>query len=564
MKYGKIKTLLSVNHIKQLRSYFFQSLALNFLDLLSLAYLIPIIALLLDKNKFQSLLEHYGIDFISLDKPFIVISLLFLFLFYVIKNILQIRYNKRFIHYLYNLSNEIAIKNVQVYLSQGHLHHQTQDKGNVFSLVIKVSKDFCCRFLQPFVYLLSELFFLLIITSFLLFFYFKFTLLLIAILSVFFLIIYWTKQSQMQLINTTYKESLALANSELMNILDGYLEIKSSNNESFFLKRFYQRLEKLNEVTALLESSTVNYSKYLELCMIASLGGLAYITLSSKTNDLVLISTFAALGFRFIPSLSRILGALTKIRSHSFSIDVLHHQFTLLNQQQKTSINDFHQTIRMENVSFSYDGQTNILSDISFHLNAGDFVTINGISGVGKTTFLHLLMGLLSPSNGHVFLDQEKIQQYQLFSFLNYIPQQPYLFSGTLLNNITMGTSLEADDFLHIKQLCRIFQLQEVIDKLPEKYHTYLQHNSTRLSGGQKQRLALVRVLYKQPKILILDEATNQQDEEMEHLIFSYLQKLSQQEKMAIISVSHNTQLNAYATQTYVINNQTVSSTSTY
>ncbi len=556
MEYDKIKGLLSRKHRKSLRNFFFQCLGLNFLDLLSLAYLIPIIALLLDKQKFQALAQQYGFGFIEFNEQLILIGIGFLFLFYFVKNLLHINYNNRFIHYLYDLSNEIALKNVEAYLSQGHLNHQAQDKGNVFSLVIKVSKDFCCRYLQPFIYLLGEVCFLLVVMCCLLFFYFKFTLLLVSILCLFFLLIYWNKQSQMQLINSTYKESLAAANSELMNILDGYLEIKSSNNEQFFMNTFYQKLSKLNEVTALLESATVNYSKYLELCLIASLGSFAYFSFSLGDNNLLLISTFAALGLRFIPSLSRILGALTKIRAHSFSIDVLDSQFRFLEQQAKKSITSFTHSLELQDISFCYEPNKPIFSAINFKIKAGDFVSINGISGVGKTTFLHVLMGLLSPTSGKILVDGKSVHNYHLFNFLNYVPQHPYLFSGTVMDNITMGQTAESGDQAYINQLCDIFHLTDVIAQLPHQFNTYLQHNSTRLSGGQKQRLALVRALYKRPKILILDEATNQQDETLEAAIFRFLKQLSIDEQMAIISVSHNTALNSFSNTTFLLAGQ--------
>ena len=125
--------------------------------------------------------------------------------------------------------------------------------------------------------------------------------------------IYLKKKKDFRVINTTYEKFQTLVNSKLLTILDGYLVIKSSKNESYFTSSFNKQNEKLNSVTSLLVSSSFNYSKYLETALIVVLGLLAYFSLFSNGSNILFISTLAALGIRLIPSISKVLNAITNI-----------------------------------------------------------------------------------------------------------------------------------------------------------------------------------------------------------------------------------------------------------
>ncbi len=541
---------------KKLIHFLIKSLILNIFDLISIAYLIPIITLLLDKNKFYQILDKLGISTFSISDREIQIGIIFLIAFYIIKNLIHVKFNTLFFGFLYNLSNSIAVRALKIFINKDFLFYQKQDKGQIINVVMKVTNDFCCKLLHAIILLSSEIIVLSVVLCFLIYFYTKFTLIALSVLGLFGVIIYFKKKSDFNIINTTYNESQATTNSKLINIVDGYLEIKSSNNEDYFLNSFDEYNTKLNKVTALLVSSSFNYSKYLEISLIICLGTLACFSFTYSNANILLISTLSALGFKLIPSLSKILNAITHIKSHFYTIKILNQLSDSEIKRKTSTILEFTSEISLKNVSFSYSENKPILDQVTFKIASGDFIGIAGTSGIGKTTFLYLLMGLVKPTSGIINVDGIVINDNYFLEFISYVPQQPFLLSGSLLENITMGQSENEIDYKRIDLLCSKLKLTEVIEDLPNKYLTHVQHDSLRFSGGQKQRISIVRALYGKPKLLVLDEATNQQNSELEIEIFEFLKEITQKEKISILSVSHNKKLMSFYDKTYTLDNK--------
>lgn len=165
-------------------------------------------------------------------------------------------------------------------------------------------------------------------------------------------------------------------------------------------------------------------------------------------------------------------------------------------------------TIAMESVSFAYGTQP-VLQDATLTVNAGETLAIVGPSGAGKTTLVHLLLRFYEPSAGRVLLDGKPIHAYTVESLrekIGLVMQHPFLFDGTLRDNIALGTPHATP--AAIQQAARLASLDDFIARLPQRYDTPIGERGVRLSGGQAQRLALARVLLRQPEILVLDEPT--------------------------------------------------------
>ncbi len=201
--------------------------------------------------------------------------------------------------------------------------------------------------------------------------------------------------------------------------------------------------------------------------------------------------------------------------------------------------------VRFENVEFKYDENT-VLKDISFNVPAGSVVAIMGYSGVGKTTLVNLISGLIMPTQGKVIIDGYDIQKTELTSLrknISMVTQESIVFSGTILENIICAkpdASME-----EIVKACEISNCMEFIEKLPDKFETYVGDRGVKLSGGQAQRLTLARAIIKKPAILILDEATSSLDSEAEKLIQEALGKIIKNQTTFIISHRLSTVFNA-------------------
>ncbi len=169
--------------------------------------------------------------------------------------------------------------------------------------------------------------------------------------------------------------------------------------------------------------------------------------------------------------------------------------------------------IECRHLSFSYDGEKNVLNDLSLHIPAGKRVALVGASGGGKSTLIQLLLGLYRKNAGEILIDGipvEDIGYEHLRDHTSVVLQQPVIFNDTLRENLTLGRLGYTDDALW--QALEIAQLKEVVAKLDEGLDSQVGRQGLRLSGGQRQRLAIARMVLIDPKFVILDEATSALD----------------------------------------------------
>ena len=203
--------------------------------------------------------------------------------------------------------------------------------------------------------------------------------------------------------------------------------------------------------------------------------------------------------------------------------------------------------LRFEGVSFKHAGRLTTLHDITLTLPAGRITVITGASGCGKSTLLALLQRLYLPERGRILLGEIDLNYFQLASLrrhLAVVPQQTHLLSGTILENLAPGDP--QPDLQRLLKLCREVGALEFIEKLPQGFFTHLNENGANLSGGQRQRLALVRALYFDAPILLLDEPTSSLDAAAEESFIRVLQTLRDAGKTIIVA-AHNSGLLAVA-----------------
>lgn len=176
--------------------------------------------------------------------------------------------------------------------------------------------------------------------------------------------------------------------------------------------------------------------------------------------------------------------------------------------------------IRAEEMTFSYDGNDDVLRDVTLHLKPGTMTALVGQSGSGKTTFASLLLGLYLPTKGKLLIDGTDIRQWdlrQLRSRIGVVLQESVLFEDSVRGNLAMGRDGYTDE--QMWAALRAAHLEEAIRALPEGLETQVGTSGSRLSGGQRQRIAIARVFLRDPRLLLLDEATSALDSETEKAI---------------------------------------------
>ena len=193
--------------------------------------------------------------------------------------------------------------------------------------------------------------------------------------------------------------------------------------------------------------------------------------------------------------------------------------------------------IQFDHVSFEYVPSRRAIDDVSFRVEAGQLAALVGPSGAGKTTVTYLLPRLYDPTLGTVRMDGHDLPDLSLDSLrsgMGVVTQEPFLFHSTITENLLYSRPDATQD--EMVTACRAEQLHEFIAGLPEGYDTMVGERGYRLSGGEKQRLAIARVILKDPRVLILDEATSHLDSLSESLIRAALEPLFLERTSVVIA----------------------------
>ncbi|MEM8968274.1 MAG: ABC transporter ATP-binding protein, partial [Bacteroidota bacterium] len=195
--------------------------------------------------------------------------------------------------------------------------------------------------------------------------------------------------------------------------------------------------------------------------------------------------------------------------------------------------------IRLENVDFVYpDSGIHALNNVSFDVEAGQSIAIVGTTGSGKSTIANIIPRMYDVSSGTVLIDDIDIKKYDLESLrsqIGYVPQDVFLFSDTIFNNIAFGSEDEPNEE-EIKEAAYIADLEKTLNEFPEGFGTRLGERGITLSGGQKQRVSIARAIARNPKILILDDCLSAVDTKTENTILNGLKEVMKDRTTVIIS----------------------------
>jgi ABC-type multidrug transport system fused ATPase/permease subunit len=258
-----------------------------------------------------------------------------------------------------------------------------------------------------------------------------------------------------------------------------------------------------------------------------------------------ILGMFAAAAVRILPSLVRSTGIAQSLRFNTTVITTiwsdLHGSAALTEALQPRATGPaapFAREFRLEQIGFRYEGAaTPTLSGISLRIERGQSVAIVGASGAGKTTLVDIMLGLLAPSTGTLFVDERPLPPGQpLPRLFGYVPQDGFIIHDTIRRNIALGLPDEAIEEDRVEHAIRAASLGAFIASLPAGLDTVVGDRGVRLSGGQKQRMVIARALYDDPDILVLDEATSSLDPVTEAEVAGSIQLLRGRKTLVIIA----------------------------
>ena len=350
-------------------------------------------------------------------------------------------------------------------------------------------------------------------------------------------------------------------------IQEGFGSIKST----LILQRekaIYKNLNNLTSTKEILEFKNNFILKlpkvYLEVVFILTFCLIIFLTVNLYQDSNEIFSILAILGVamtRLVPSFNNLSANLLVLKSQAVSVDYMVNEFekknNTKNYDKKNNLNkrknDLYGDIIFNNVSFKYQNSKKyIFKDLNLRINKGEIIAITGDSGVGKTTLVDLLLGLLEPNEGKIFSNNINVNK-EIFSWrkiLGYVPQEVVLINNTIKKNITVGLK---ESLVNKKQLKNIIKKTNIAEFMTAEDGKFINigERGARLSGGQKQRIGIARALYKDPKVIIFDEATSALDKKNEDQILKDIKMLSK--NRIIIFITHKIENLVFADKIFCI-----------
>lgn len=310
---------------------------------------------------------------------------------------------------------------------------------------------------------------------------------------------------------------LGKLNSYIDEILTGQAEVKSFSYEDRAIEKFKKLNEdyKENAIKALFFSGfnfpTLNFINNIGYSLIIFTGALFMLKGKIDLGELSSFIIYSKLFNRPIASISEAYNIIqTVIVSSERFFSFMDLEEDSLGGERELLPANIKGDIEFKNVDFSYDGETNVLKNLSFKTEAGKIVAIVGPTGGGKTTIVNLLMKFYDISSGVITLDGVNIDEYKksdIRKLFGMVLQDSWLFTGTIEENIRYGNeNITKEDIINSAKLACA---HDFISKLPMGYDTIVSEDNMVLSGGQKQLITIARIIASNPKFLILDEATS-------------------------------------------------------
>ncbi|ELZ13880.1 xenobiotic-transporting ATPase [Halovivax asiaticus JCM 14624] len=343
----------------------------------------------------------------------------------------------------------------------------------------------------------------------------------------------------------TVGSRVAEANQEVQQSVQagtqGIRDVKLFGLADEVYERFHKSIRQYTTSSIDLARNEAALMNFYDLAAALSLFVLIYVGFTYSGLSLGALGIFLFAMFRLSPLVSRLNSQVYKVegflghlvRTFDFLDDLEEER----EEDGSTSVDEI-PDVTFDNVEFAYNEDEQVLRDISFDVEKGEFIAFVGQSGAGKSTIVSLVARMYDADSGEIRSDGTPIGEFDLDEWrsrIAYVRQKPYIFNDTLERNVTIGNRDATRE--DVKRVCKIAKVDQFADELPNGYDSQLGDDGVRLSGGQRQRVALARALLKDADFLILDEATSDLDSNLEREVQDEIEAMDRDYGM--IAIAH-------------------------
>ena len=544
--YSKFKELLTSSQQKEFVIFIFLFLIAMIFETLGIGLVIPIINILSQDN--LSFLNYGFLAKFNFERfskaEMIIISMSTLLFVYSIKTIFLTFVSLRQTRFIAEIKYKLSERLFKIYLKKPYDFHLQTNSAQLMRNVNDVD-----RFVQVMISLLmliTEVVVVFGVGALLLFYEPVGAISSIIVLGTAGFIFHKRVQKK---VNRWGKERQIHDGSRLMHLQQGFgaiKDIKILGRENKFVNEFSIH----NKASAFIQGKqlfVLSLPRYwFELLTIIGIILLVMVMVNQNKDLSLFVPTlglFAAAAFRLMPSITRIINCNQDIR---FGLPAVYTLADEINLSKKNNLIDkkndkiiVNDIIELKKIYYTYPKSSKtILNEINLTVKCGTSIGLVGESGIGKTTLINIILGLLSPVKGQILVDgkniHDGIRSWQ--NQIGYVPQNIYLNDDSIEQNIAFGIPENEIDNNAINNAINKAQLSNFINTLENGSKTKVGECGERISGGQRQRIGIARALYNNPKILVLDEATSALDNESEQLIQKTLAELQKGRTTLIIA----------------------------
>ena len=363
-----------------------------------------------------------------------------------------------------------------------------------------------------------------------------------------------TLGKRMGKVATEAQEKSGFLTSYLVELFKNHKITKIFQKENFETRRADGHLDQLMQKNKKITTVLIRMSPIMEVLTGIMIAILIFYSGKLITNGEIKVNNFfsflAAMMLAYQPV--RSLSTLNMVVNQGLSaakriLPIVDTVYLIKDKSNAQTIEINKSNIDFKDVFFNYEtNEKNVLKNINLNIEGGKMTALVGHSGSGKSTILNLIPRFYQPQSGDIKIDNQSIFNVtinSLRSHISLVSQETTLFDDTIKNNIKYANENATDD--EIKEVARLSNSEEFIEKLPNKYETLIGENGIRLSGGEKQRISIARAMIKKSSIILLDEATSSLDSETEKKIQEALNTLIQNKTTVVIAHRLSTILNA-------------------
>jgi ABC-type multidrug transport system fused ATPase/permease subunit len=536
-----IITLLNTNEKAKFCRLILLDLLISVLDIAFLCLLLLVIGFYTSNKSINSGLFFLPAGLFNKNSVLLIGLFLVLFGFKNWTGYLILRFQH---HFFYGVASRLSKRNIIHYLKDDYIRFVNVDSSVHIRQISQQPIEFSHYVLTNIQQVISQsMLILFTICAILIYQPVLFLLLLLLLLPPVIGLAYFIRR-QSKKVRTSTKLSSEKAIQHLQESLSGFVESNVYDKGDFLTGRYFSYQQQLNNNLASQQTLQALPSRLVEVFAVFGFFVLVFINKWSAKGpmiDVLTIGVFMAAAYKIIPGVIKILNSTGQIKTYEFTLDdLLKVNPVAISTVNKRLIKDeFIDTIRFDNVSFSYNQQS-VLTNISLTINKGDFVGISAMSGRGKTTLINLLLGFLPADSGHILINEQVTDaniRKQFWKNITYVKQQNYFIHDTIQKNITLSD--DESDPEKLANAIAICGLNSLLNGNAEGLNKVIRENGKNLSGGQRQRIMLARALYHDFDVLILDEPFGEMDQHAEEAILLQLKQLAASGKI-ILFITHN------------------------